>query len=361
MILQSCSMTKTPPKTMLRFGKSADSLLHHKRSFFEENESLLEEGHRIARIYVEQPRRSECKCCRAAIGPAAFTKHSIDYHICDNCGHLNGSHEDTDEFCATLYTGDKGRKYAKNYASSDKEAYHRRVKDIYEPKAEFLKDALNELGVEPQKLSYTDLGAGSGYFVAAMRNLGWQNSVGYEVSKAQVELAQAMIERNAVRQHDLQEIETLAGEIECDVVSMIGVLEHLQKPRDVLRALRENRHVNYLYISVPLFSPCVIFEMIFPTVFQRQLSAGHTHLYTETSLQWVCKEFQMKSVAEWWFGTDMVDLFRSVSVQLERQEATDQLKHYWADMFGGVIDDLQYALDRKKLSSEVHLLLEFTA
>lgn len=344
---------------MIRFGKSSGALLAHKKSFFEDNERLLKEGQRIAKTYVEQPRRTVCKCCAGPLGEVSFTKHGIDYHLCARCGHLNGAHEDTDAFCDSMYVEDSGKDYAKNYDSSDRDAYDQRVQDIYLPKAEFLRDALTEKGIDSSALTFADFGAGSGYFVSAMRKLGWTNATGYEVSKTQVQLAEAMIEPGAVRRHDLGETATLAGSVECDLVSMIGVLEHLQKPREFLKAIQDNRRIQYFYISVPLFSPCVFFEMVFPHVFQRQLSAGHTHLFTEESLEWMRREFSLKRIAEWWFGTDFVDLFRSVAVEMERHPQTVTAVEDWSGIFASAIDDLQIALDKRKLSSEVHMLFEF--
>ena len=290
---------------MLRFGKSAGPLLTHKQSFFTDNAEFLAEGHRIARVYTNQPRRTTCKCCRATLGAVSFSKHGIDYHICGKCGHLNGAHEDTDAFCGEIYTENSGQKYARNYGAADREAYDRRVRDIYLPKAEFLRDALLAENISPDNLSYADFGAGSGYFVAAMRALNWKNVTGYEVSEAQIALADAMMEPDSVRRHDMADIVNLAHTADCDVLSMIGVLEHLQNPREVLAAMRDNPRIRHFYMSVPLFSPCVFFEMIFPEIFHRQLSAGHTHLFTESSLNWLFDEFGMKRRSEWWFGTDM--------------------------------------------------------
>jgi hypothetical protein len=94
-------------------------------------------------------------------------------------------------------------------------------------------------------------------------------------------------------------------------------------------------------------------------VFPRHLSGGHTHLYTERSLDWTCAEFGLTRAAEWWFGTDMVDLFRAVTVELERGNAVTDRTGLWTGMFGAAIDDVQLALDQRKLASEVHMLLEF--
>jgi hypothetical protein len=344
---------------MIRFGKSSSALISHKRGFFCENNALLQDSQRIGALYREQPRRTDCKCCAAPLTGTVFFKQNIEYIICENCTHLNGAHEDSDTFCAAVYTQDGGENYAHVYSSSDKDAYLRRVTDIYVPKAEFLQDGLVEAGEDPARLTYADFGAGSGYFVSAMRSLGWAHSYGYEVSSTQTKLAAAMITEGAVIEHSLEETVDIAKTIKVDAVSMIGVLEHVQKPREILAALQANSAIKYLYISVPLFSPCVMLEAVFPNVMQRQLSAGHTHLFTEGSLSWMANEFGLKSLSEWWFGTDLVDLFRCVSVELERTEATQTLAPIWAQMMGPCLDDAQLSLDKRKTASEVHILFKF--
>ena len=65
---------------------------------------------------------------------------------------------------------------------------------------------------------------------------------------------------------------------------MIGALELLDKPREMLSALVSNDNVEFIFFSVPLFSPCVFMELTHPRVFPRQLSGAHTHLYTEKSI-----------------------------------------------------------------------------
>ena len=346
---------------MLRFGKSAASLLSHKTGFFADNDALLAEGKRIGGVYTAQPLRTVCKCCGAALEGESFVKQDIRYILCGRCGHLNGAHEDTDAFCAAIYVEEGGADYARTYSAEDREGYWKRVQDIYRPKAEFLRDALIEVDKTPETLHYADFGAGSGYLVAAMRDLGWANAQGFEVSVVQTQLAEAMIGTGAVKAHALNEAVAIAATVEADVVSMIGVLEHVQEPRRIVEALRENPRVRYFYISVPLFSPSTMIECAFPNVFQRQLSAGHTHLFTESSIDWLCDEFRMSRLSEWWFGTDWVDLFRSVSVELERNADTAALASYWRDMLIPTIDDAQLAMDTRKFSSEVHMLMRFEA
>ena len=232
------------------------------------------------------------------------------------------------------------------------------MKDIYRPKAKFLAEVLQEQGETLTELAFADIGSGSGYFVAALLEEDMSEVKGFEVSERQVELANAMLGRNLVLRHDITESLDIAARVDANVVSLIGVLEHVQKPRELLRALKDNRVVRYIFLSLPLFSHSVFFEMVFPDVMPRQLVGGHTHLYTESSINYLCQEFRLERVGEWWFGTDLVDLYRSVLVMLEKSQATKGMVRAWEKTFKPVIDDAQLALDKRRLSSEVHMVLK---
>ncbi len=182
--------------------------------------------------------------------------------------------------------------------------------------------------------------------------------VGYEVSEAQVAFAKAMARGIDIRSHKMDEMPSIAHTVEAHVISMIGVLEHLQNPREILKLIKDNPAARYLYLSLPLYSPTVCFEAVFPSVMQRHLSATHTHLYTNSSIEWLCQEFKMKRVAEWWFGTDILDLFRSIHVVLGQSGQAAPLRAKWEESFVPMIDELQAVIDRHKQASEVHLLLD---
>ena len=339
-----------------RFGKSIEGLLSIKQSFFDDNDRLRDALADIAAVYRAQPPRTHCKACERALGPAAFVKAGVPYHFCPGCGHLNGGHEDTSAFCTAVYADEGGKDYARNYAAEAREAFDRRVETIYRPKAAFLADVLRNEGLRPETLAYADLGAGSGYFVAALLHAGLERTVGYEVSETQVALAEAMLGRPALRRHGLDEVEQIAATVEADVVSMIGVLEHLQRPRETLAAIRANPRVGHVYLSVPLFSFCVFLEMVFPEVMPRQLAGGHTHLYTPSSLAWTEREFGLERVGEWWFGSDLMDLYRNVAVSLHKTDEAGGMTEAWRETIVPVIDALQLGLDERRLSSEVHLV-----
>lgn len=331
-------------------------ILDLKSGFFDANDALRENLLRINSVYAAQPLRENCKICNNLLPVSGgFAKQGVAYVICPCCGHLNGCHEDTDAFCVAVYSDNGGVAYGKNYTNADAEAYHSRVREIYEPKARFLADALTE-HVFPASLRFADLGAGSGYFVSALQECGFESVMGYEVSESQINFARQMNPRVKMTAHQLDDICGLAGNIEADVVSMIGVLEHLREPRAVLDAICTNPNVQYLYISVPLFSPSVVFEALFPEVMPRQLAGGHTHLFSEASLEYMAKEFGLESVAEWWFGTDMMDLFRSVIVQIKKTPDMSGLQDFATQSLLASLDELQMVFDRKHLSSEVHMV-----
>jgi hypothetical protein len=344
---------------ILRYGKPSGPLLALKQRFIDENDLLLEEDREINRVYVQQPIRTSCKNCDYSLGDQAFAKQGVAYALCTRCGHLNGLHQDTGTFCAAVYTDDNGDSYAKNYSAKDKRAYFQRVDDIYVPKVDFLCKSLSQLEETAETLRYADFGAGSGYFVCALRTQGIDRVQGFDVSKTQVDFGNTMMEQDLLRAHSLEETVNLAELVDADVVSMIGVLEHMQQPRKILDALRHNPRVSFLYLSVPTFGLTVFFEMVFPDVMQRQLSQTHTHLYTSQSLDWLAKEFDMRQVAAWWFGTDMMDLFRNVTVELEKKPDTKNMVEPWAKVFTPLMDAMQLEIDKKHLASEVHMLFQF--
>lgn len=341
-----------------KYGKSSVAVIAQKNSFFEDNSSHLNVERKIAKVYAQQPLREHCKNCDAALSKICdFFQAEVGYIFCEQCGHLNGQFEDSDAFCHEVYTGDEGASYGLNYSTKDREAYYIRMESIYLPKATFLLETLKNDNSDTEKLSYVDFGAGSGYFVSALKQLGLDVR-GYEISPSQVAFANAVLEDILLTLFEPQETATMISKLDCKVISMIGVLEHLQEPRVALEAIKKNENIEYFYISVPLFSMAVFLEKLSPEIFSRQLSGGHTHLYTQESLNHMLKEFGFESIGEWWFGSEMMDLHRHVSVMLGETNASEKMKKMWQSSFTEIIDALQLEIDKKHMSSEVHMVLK---
>ena len=124
----------------------------------------------------------------------------------------------------------------------------------------------------------------------------------------------------------------------------------------MLNAFKKSK-AKYLYISVPTFSLSVFLENSFNGVFPRQLSGGHTHLYTEESITFLAKKYNLSIIGEWWFGTDIADLYRSLINAGKILDKKVYLKEINKKLFS-VLDDLQSVLDKNKICSEVHLVFK---
>lgn len=340
-----------------RFGKESASYRRTKELFYNPgaNEYYLKERRRLDSLYRRQPPRKSCKNCDGPIAGVSFTVLDVDFVICRRCGHLNGVHQDTPEFCRAVYS--EANHAAQIYGDKNIDAYLKRVDTIYKPKIEFLLEALKDEGSDPTALGYADLGAGSGHLVAAMLRSGLERARGYEVSSEQVALGNTMLGRQALEGVGLDKTVDVAATVQADVVTMVFSLEHFERPRDILRALKNNRSIRYLMVAVPLFSPATAVESAFPAVMPRQLGLGHTHLYTESSLNWLYREFGLRPIGEWWFGSDAFDIHRTIAVALAKADPGGTLVERWSEMFLPVLDELQFAFDRRKLSSEVHVVL----
>ena len=205
--------------TYKQFGKHSGPLLKQKTSFFNENEKHVIRQRKISSVYIKQPLRVNCKNCNYGLrSEVDFLKDEIGYKISETCGHLNGTYEDTAEFCDFVYSGDSGEEYALNYEVDSIAKYSYRLSSIYSPKAEFLYSSLLNCGANPHDLSYFDFGSGSGYFVGALKQFELSSVTGSEVSSYQVEYGNSMLGSPLLSVHDLDETNDVLRSTNSNVV-----------------------------------------------------------------------------------------------------------------------------------------------
>lgn len=335
-----------------KYGKSFGDLNSLKKNFFENNDGMLKMADGMADILNAQPIRSVCKACGNPLGKELFHSHNIGYIRCDVCGHLNSDHEDTDEFASKVYVEDD---YSKNYSSKDRAEYEKRMNMIYVPKAEFLMECLEKDGVDTGSSRILDIGAGCGYFVAASRKLG-MNADGIEVSGNEVEYGNSMSDTPLLTHVGLHDSIDYIANTDANIVSAIGVLEHLINLKENLDAIRDNQNVKYLYASVPMFSFSCAFEASHQKCYNRHTGGTHTHLFTNESIARLADEMGFEVAYEWRFGSDINDLYRFIMVSLQ-QEGNPEFASYFSDKFTPIMDELQLVLDKSEFSSELHFLL----
>lgn len=180
--------------------------------------------------------------------------------------------------------------------------------------------------------------------------------MGYDVSEVLIEAGNTFFSEPALFTVTETGIYNKVRESKATVSSAIGVLEHVKKPSGFLDNFSKSDS-RFLYISVPLFSLSVFIENVFPSVYPRHLSHGHTHLYTKESLAWLFNKYELDQVAAWWFGVDMVDFYRCLMVQHQKNKTSGKALDLLSDKLVPILDNLQGSFDNEFFCSEVHMVL----
>jgi SAM-dependent methyltransferase len=279
-----------------------------------------------------------------------FSSHGVGYVFCEKCNHLNGIYEDTKSFIEEMYMSDDGKEYASTYID---ESFEKRAIEIYLPKVDFLITTL------PPKLNkILDIGCGSGYFVLAslLRKL---QAEGLDLNRSMVEFGNSQIRQilgsSPLKYAIEDEFLELIKNTDAEIVSAINVIEHLREPQRFFEAFKSSR-AKYLYYSVPMFSLSVALENVSSNVFPRQLHGGHTHLFTEESIVEMNRLMNVSSIGEWRFGTDILDLYRHLMVNLKSNDVSQKMIKYLYNGFGAKIDEIQNILDSNHSCSEIHVV-----
>ena len=338
--------------TLRKYSKSSSFYLNTKKNFFENNKEMLNKVTEQNLIYTKQIRRKKCKICLFNLGNSPdFKNHEVEYIFCQNCNHLNGIYEDTKTFIEKMYIEDKGTQYSLNYIDSN---FKTRSEQIYLPKVKFLLK-----NIPTQTSSILDIGCGGGHFVFAGLT---QNCdiYGIDVNKQLINFGNNQIYNllkfnNRLSFKSESEMFKTIINSKAEILSAMGVIEHLRYPHKLFQAFRKSK-IKYLYYSVPMFSMSALLENAFKKVFPRQLSGGHTHLYTEESIVKMNEIIGIESIAEWRFGTDAMDLFRSLLVTMNANKVSNNTTKFFSGKFIKVLDKFQKLLDKNHFCSEIHLL-----
>jgi len=329
-----------------KFSKTYKNILKIKNDFYENNLKNLNYAKKVNKVFKNQEIRKKCKNCEKKITKSFLKSFSIEYSICKYCGHLNGIYEDTDNFVNWLYSSNSGENYNLFY----KKNFRTRVKNIYIPKVNFLKKVIKK------RINLLDIGSGSGGFLKALEEKKI-SAIGLEPNKQQTIIGNKFLKKNKLIFCELQDTYELSKySHKINVLSLVGVLEHLNKPNLLIKNFLKSK-IEYLYISVPIYSLSVFIENSFKSVFPRMLSNGHTHLYSKESLDYLAKKNNLEIVGEWWFGTDIADLYRSLMVTSSITDKNIYTKEINEKLFS-VLDDLQHVLDKNKICSEVHMVFK---
>lgn len=334
-----------------KYSKPLNFLFKIKKNFFNKNDEWLKESLKHNHFYSQQKKRVNCKICNTKLAKTIdFKSHNIGYIFCNLCSHLNGEFEDTKKFVKKLYMSDGGKNYYKNYIDKD---FNKRAMQIYMPKLDFLMN-----NVPKNKLKILDVGCGMGYFVyvSLIRNI---EAKGIDINKMMVGLGnnqiKHLINKTPLKFNENEFFYQSITESSANIISAIGVIEHLRQPHRFFKAFK-NSKAQYLYYSVPMFSFSVMLENISKNVFPRQLSGGHTHLFTEQSIKTMNVIMGIKPVASWRFGVDAMDLYRHILFYLKKNNGSQKLIDYFYLYLGKNLDEIQSVFDKNHFCSEIHCI-----
>ncbi len=336
-----------------KYGKSFGKLNSFKTNFFENNDGMLKMADGMADILKEQPLREICKICGEKLSEPLFQSHGLKYIECTNCGHLNSEYADTDDFASKVYVEDD---YSKNYSAADREQYQKRMELIYVPKAEYLRDCLKKEGLSSGSAKILDIGAGCGYFVAAARSLAMQ-AEGIEISENEVNYGNTVNGEKLLTCIGLTDSIEYLKNTDANIISAIGVLEHLVHLQENLEAIKNNNAIQYLYASVPMLSFSCVFEASHQDCYNRHTGGTHTHLFTNRSIAYMAEMMGFEVAYEWRFGSDINDLYRFIMVLLQKNGNPDFAVRF-SEQFTPLMDQLQLTLDESEFSSELHFILK---
>ncbi len=337
------------------YSKPFGKYFQRKETFFLDNEVLLDKTRKINDLFADQPSRFECKLCSSELKKTHdLEQHGVKYIFCDSCNHLNGMNHDTLDFVNAIYIQEGGAEYSKNYVQAD---FLTRASEIYRPKLEFLMSALKHDGIQAPR-EILDVGSGSGHFVFESIRSGIPTR-GIDVNSEMVRHGNTHIHASlGTMPLELVNEDSFFSRIsqtEADVISAIGVIEHLRNPGEFFSAFIQSR-ATYVFYSVPMFSLSVLLENVFNDVFPRQLGGGHTHLFTEKSISHLNELFQANPISEWRFGTDIMDMIRSLEVTLKRNGSSDKTIEIARKNLLQSADSLQSSLDKNHFCSEIHVV-----
>lgn len=231
---------------------------------------------------------ADCPLCRGASPQPFFRKRDTQYWRCHECGHvfvfpLPGK-EDT----------------ARHYQDSYTTGYLEHIRPWFEVLARRRMEVLERFCVPPSRGRLLDAGSGYGIFLAEARARGW-STLGIEASAEAADFARRELGLD-VASGDLMEVLPRLPEQSFDVVSFWHVLEHVDRPAEVLEAATACLKAGGLLVINSPNLGSAVFGLV---------GSWWTWIYTPGHLQY----FSCRPLSRW----------------LEEREFSVELRETWTD------------------------------
>ena len=280
-----------------------------------------------------------CKC-ETKDARVILNVYGARYAKCSNCSHYFIKERPIKKDLEEFYS--KDIQYQSTYA--DKRTTETRVQQVAIPKAKWVIRHFERIyGRKPK--SILDIGAGSGHFVHACRNLGIMTT-GVELSKTGRSFCKENFGFELVNKDFIEEWKAFT---DYEIITFWGVIEHVPYPLEMLNAASMilSGKEGLVIAEVPrwnCFSSAV--QSVFSNSIVRHLDPlGHINCFTDSSLATAFKESNFDITAAWYFGMDAYELVTQISYILNDNKVIQKMGEY--------IPVFQDRLDLARLSDEV--------
>jgi SAM-dependent methyltransferase len=239
------------------------------------------------------------------------------------------------EYLYNFYKNDA--EYQSTYA--DKRTLQIRLKQVVIPKVEYIIGQYKKKwGKQPK--SILDVGAGSGHFVYACRNLG-MDCDGIEISQSGIKFC---YDNFGIK---LIDDDFICNSDQCkyDIVTFFGVIEHVPFPVEMLKAAQHAlTNEGMILTEVPrLESISTASHFEFPKSIVRHLDPlDHIQCFSDSSLatSFILSNYEIFSA--WYYGMDIYELFSQLAYNYQNDNFLIRIKPH--------INKLQYFIDMARLS-----------
>lgn len=287
-------------------------------------------------------RIEKCLVCSRSSKDAelVFVVYGANYVQCRQCSHVFLKRALTPGALKAYYTKDK--RYQKNYAEVRNSKI--RVEQVAKPKALWAVEQFsNSFGRKPKKI--LDVGAGSGHFVKACRDLGIAAD-GLEISETGRNFALDFFNIEMIGGDFLKDWRNFA---DYDIVTFWGVIEHVLNPIDFIKTAKKvlRRNKGLIVSEVPRWSSfSTSVQQIYNKSIVRHLDPfGHISCFTDASVADLYLRGGLKVTGAWYYGMDAYELIMQLAyVQKDHRLIAASAKNF---------NHLQSSLDLARLSDQV--------
>ena len=350
-------MSQQKKNTRFSYSKPLGDIAREQSERLRDDEALLQRQRTLSSMLAGRPQRTGCLLCGASPDNAEhFVHRGVPSMRCAACGHVQTAVTPPEGYPHNV---EGGLSFGAIYPRLSPEDYHNRRQRIYTPKFEWIARVLaEELGYSEEDVRakrWADLGCGAGYFLAALHDAGIAHKAGCDADEHLVELAREFVPsaQTEVFSGDLGEA---VRRLRADVYTAFYVMEHIEEPQSVYRALGELPPGAVFVFSVPVYGFSCLLENVFDNNYARAFdTVVHTQVYTDRSIDYAMNTADMDIVAEWVFGQDAEDFRRVMLANLAGKLPASMLAEAH-DRLSELLDPLQQCFDTLHMADQRHVL-----